>query len=80
MESTDIMAFAGVIAACVGVIKTFQLFDEKWNPLVAIALAAIFVLSPKPVQDVITAILVLGLTASGHYHYNKNRPGKGDPS
>ncbi|KIL35184.1 hypothetical protein SD71_16305 [Cohnella kolymensis] len=76
MDSQDIMACAGVIAACVGVVKTFKLFEPKYLPLVAIAMAAIFVLSPAPVQNAITAILVLGLTASGQYQYSKNREGK----
>lgn len=75
-DSTDIMAFAGVIAATVGVIKSLSLFEDKWNPLIALLIAAIFVLSPEAVRQIITAILVLGLTASGHYHYNKNKTTK----
>ncbi|MFD1957340.1 hypothetical protein ACFSL6_25030 [Paenibacillus thailandensis] len=73
MEVTnDILTLAALVAAYVGVAKGFGLSD-KWTHLIAIAIASVFVMVPDYIQSKIILISVIGLTASGAYHYTKKR-------
>lgn len=74
--TNDILTLAALVAAYVGVTKYFGL-PEKYTHLVALAVAAIFVLVPEVVQAKITLISVIGLTASGAYQYVKKRDNGG---
>lgn len=74
MEFTnDIMSLAALVAAFVGVARGFGITD-KWTHLVALIVAAIFVLVPDAVQAKLTLVAIVGLTASGAYNYVKKRP------
>lgn len=74
----DVLALAALVAAYVGVAKGFGL-PAKYTHLVALAVAALFVLVPESVRASIIAISVVGLTASGAYNYTKRRtPSGGD--
>lgn len=77
--ATDIMSLAAIVAAFVGVAKGFGLAD-KWTHLVALVIAAAFVLVPDPVSAKLTLVSVIGLTASGAYHYSKKTSGGGGGS
>lgn len=68
----DILTIAALVAAYVGVVKGFGI-NEKYTHLVALIVAAAFVLVPDSVQSVIMKISVIGLTASGAYQYVKKR-------
>ncbi|MNI97378.1 hypothetical protein D3C73_1560170 [compost metagenome] len=66
----DILTLAALVAAYVGVVKGFGL-PRKWTHLVAIAVAAVFVLLSDVAQEKLALISVVGLTASGAYNYTK---------
>lgn len=70
----EILQLAALVAAFVGVAKGFGL-TERWTHVAALLFAALFVLVPDQVQDKITLISVVGLTASGAYQYVKKREG-----
>lgn len=68
----DILTLAALVAAFVGVTKAYGV-PSKHSSLIAIVVAAIFVLVPPAVQEKIIVISTIGLTASGAYSYVKNR-------
>jgi predicted metal-binding membrane protein len=68
----QILQLAALVAAYVGVVKGFGL-PERWTHLVALIVAAVFVLVPDVVREKITLISLVGLTASGAYQYVKKR-------
>lgn len=70
--ANDILTLAALVAAYVGVAKGFGL-NDKWTHLVALLVAAVFVLVPDFVQTKVIVISVIGLTASGAYNYTKKR-------
>ena len=74
--SNDILTLAALVAAYVGVVKGFGL-GEKWTHAVALGIAAVFVLVPDAIQSALATISVVGLTASGAYHYTKKRADDG---
>lgn len=71
----DILTVAAIVAAYVTVFKGFKLIPNKFLPLVALAVAAIFVLVPNGVQDKLIVISTIGLSAAGVYELSR---GKGD--
>lgn len=72
--SDDILTLAAIVAAFVGVARGFGISD-KWTHLVALVVAAVFVLIPEQAQIKLTLISVVALTASGAYSYVKKRDG-----
>lgn len=74
--ANDILTLAALVAAYVGVAKGFGL-GEKYTHVVALIVAAIFVLVPDYIQTELITISVIGLTASGAYQYAKTRKGGG---
>ena len=72
--ATDIMSLAAVVAAYVGVIKNYGI-DSKHSHVIALVIAAVFVLVPEVVQQKLLLISVIGLTASGAYQYVKKGGG-----
>jgi Sec-independent protein secretion pathway component TatC len=75
MEFTDeILQIAAVVAALVGILKAYNV-DSKHNHIAALVIAAVFVLVPQSIQDIMLKISLIGLTASGAYHYTKKREG-----
>ena len=66
----DLLALAALVAAWVGFVRGFGLQD-KYTHLVAIAIAAIFVLVPDAISDQIVTISIVGLSATGAYQYTK---------
>lgn len=72
MIENDILTLAAIVAAFVGVVKGFGL-QAKYSPAVALVISAIFVLVPPRMQSTLITICIIGLTASGAYHYTKNR-------
>jgi choline-glycine betaine transporter len=71
----DILTLAALVAAFVGVAKGYGL-PAKHNSLLAIVVAAVFVLVPDQVRIAIITIATVGLTASGAYSYTKRKEGK----
>lgn len=73
MEITsDVLQLAAVVAAVVGILKGYNI-DPKHNHVIALFVAAVFVLVPTVVQEKMILIAVVGLTASGAYHYTKSK-------
>ena len=70
--ATDILSLAAVVAAYVGVVKAYGV-DPKHSHVIALAIAAVFVLVPEFIQQKLLAISIVGLTASGAYNYIKKR-------
>lgn len=70
--ATDIVSLAAVVAAFVGVAKSYGV-DSKHSHAIALLIAALFVLVPEAIQTKLLLISVIGLTASGAYNYTKNR-------
>jgi predicted metal-binding membrane protein len=68
--ANDVLTLAALVAAYVGVVKTFGL-PKKYTHLVALGVAAVFVMIPEAAQDKLALISVIGLTASGAYNYTK---------
>jgi hypothetical protein len=75
MTNEMIITVSALVAAYVGVIKSFKLLPNKYLPLVSLVVAAAFVFSPAAIQDKIILISVIGLTASGVYGMTKNKDG-----
>ena len=72
--ATDILSLAAVVAAYVGVVKGYGI-NPKHSHVIALAIAALFVLVPGWIQEKLLLISVVGLTASGAYQYTKKRNG-----
>lgn len=75
MDENFILQCAALVAAYVGVAKSFGL-EEKWTHPTALIIAAVFVLIPDFMRDKLTIISIIGLTASGAYQYVKKRDEK----
>lgn len=73
----DILATAALVAAFVGVGKSYGI-NPKHSSIIALVIAAVIVLVPDGVREKIILISTIGLTASGAYSYTKNRGGGGD--
>lgn len=63
---------APIVAAYVGIAKEFQV-PSRYNHLLSLAVATVFVLVPPALQQTLTTISVIGLTASGLYHFTKKK-------
>lgn len=75
MDFTDeMLQLATIVAALVGVLKAYGV-DPKHNHLAALLIASVFVLSPQFISDYMVKISIIGLMASGAYHYVKKRDG-----
>lgn len=72
--ATDILSLAAVVAAYVGVVKGYGI-NPKHSHVIALAIAALFVLVPGWIQQKLLLVSVVGLTASGAYQYVKKRDG-----
>lgn len=69
-----IAMLAPIVAAIVGIAKEFKV-PAKYNHLISLLIAAIFVLSPESLRMSLVLISVIGLSASGIYHFSKKRGG-----
>ncbi|QJD86728.1 hypothetical protein [Cohnella herbarum] len=63
---------APIVAAYVGIAKEFRIPSQYYH-LISLLIAALFVLVPSHVQQTLTTISIIGLTASGVYHFTKKR-------
>jgi predicted metal-binding membrane protein len=70
---TDILTLSALVAAYVGVFKGFKLLPTKYLPLVALGVAAVFVLMPDAAQSKLILISSIGLGAAGAYSLIKNK-------
>ncbi len=74
--STDmIMTVSAIVAAYVAVFKAFKILDTRFLPIVALVIAAYFVLIPEAWYLKSIIISTIGLTASGVYSMTKNKEG-----
>lgn len=67
----DILTLAALVAAYVGVAKLLGM-PVKYSSILALVIAAIFVLVPDVWREKIIIISTIGLTATGAYEYAKN--------
>ncbi|MFC4302996.1 hypothetical protein [Cohnella boryungensis] len=73
ISMTDQVALlAPIVAAYVGIAKEFRV-PSRYYHLVSLLIAAVFVLVPHVIQQTLTTISIVGLTASGVYHFTKKR-------
>jgi hypothetical protein len=70
----DILTLAALVAAYVGVAKLLGM-PVKYSSILALLIAAVFVLVPDVIRDKIVTISTVGLTAAGTYQYAKNKNG-----
>lgn len=76
MTNEMIFATMAIITAIVAYIKKFNLIPTKYLPVVAIGLAAIFVLVPPNVYGILFTVCMIGLGATGFYHTTQNKGDK----
>lgn len=69
----DILTLSALVGAYVGVFKAFKILHTKYLPLVALGVAAVFVLSPPLVQGKLILISTVGLGSVGLYQLIKNK-------
>ncbi|QMV42975.1 hypothetical protein [Cohnella cholangitidis] len=67
-----VIMLAPIVAAYVGIAKEFRVPSQYYH-LISLLIAAVFVLVPSSVQQTLTTISIIGLTASGVYHFTKKR-------
>ncbi|WP_010495100.1 hypothetical protein [Paenibacillus elgii] len=85
-QFNDIATLAALVAACVGVLKglatgtPYEALAGRLAPLVAVLVAAVFVLVPAEIREKIIVISVVSLTASGAYTFTKKRTDVPGPS
>jgi predicted metal-binding membrane protein len=73
----EILTLAAIVASYVAVFKGFKLVDNKYLPLVSLAVAAVFVLVPAAVQTKLIIISTIGLSAAGVYELARGKVGAG---
>lgn len=74
--NSDMLTLAALVAAYVGVFKGFKILPPKYLPLVALGVAAVFILTPAAAQQKLILISTVGLGASGVYQMTKNKGDK----
>ncbi|WP_239616138.1 hypothetical protein [Cohnella mopanensis] len=67
-----VIMLAPIVAAYVGIAKEFSV-PSRYYHLISLLIATVFVLVPNTVQQTLTTISIIGLTASGVYHFTKKR-------
>ncbi|MGE7828953.1 hypothetical protein [Paenibacillus sp. NPDC093718] len=67
--TNEVLMLAAVVTSYVGVIKGYGV-NKKHNHLIALLIAAIFVLVPTNIKEILTLVSVIGLTASGAYNFS----------
>jgi predicted metal-binding membrane protein len=73
MDNEMIITVSAIVASYVTVFKSFNLVDNKFLPLVALVIAAIFVLVPREVYEKLVLISTIGLGAAGVYQMTKRK-------
>lgn len=73
MSNEMIMTVSAIVTAYVAVIKAFELMDNKFLPLAALVIAAVFVLVPADVYEKLITISTIGLISSGVYRMAKGK-------
>lgn len=73
MTNEMIITVSAIVAAYVTVFKSFKLIDNRFLPLVSLAIAATFVLSPEYMYSKLVLISTIGLGAAGVYHMTSNK-------
>ena len=68
----QVIMLAPIVAAYVGIAKEFRVPSQYYH-FISLLNATAFVLVPLPVQQTLTTISIIGLTASGLYHFTKKR-------
>jgi predicted metal-binding membrane protein len=71
MNNEMIITISAIVASYVTVFKSFNLVDTKFLPLVALVIAAVFVLVPNVVYEKLVLISTIGLGAAGVYQMTK---------
>ncbi|QGQ96162.1 hypothetical protein EHS13_15400 [Paenibacillus psychroresistens] len=71
MNNEMIITISAIVASYVTVFKSFNLVDTKFLPLVALMIAAVFVLVPNVVYEKLVLISTIGLGAAGVYQMTK---------
>ncbi|TMV48120.1 hypothetical protein FE783_19400 [Paenibacillus mesophilus] len=75
--TNDILMLAAVVTSYVGILKAYGV-PSKHNHLFSLAIAAVFVLVSDHIQQILLTVSLVGLTASGAYHYSKGQNRNGD--
>jgi predicted metal-binding membrane protein len=73
MDNEMIITVSAIVASYVTVFKSFNLVDNKFLPLVALAIAALFVLVPRELYEKLVLISTIGLGAAGVYQMTKRK-------
>ncbi len=73
----EVALLAPIVAAYAGVVKEFRV-PSRYYHLVSLLIATVFILVPQHVQQTLATISIIGLTASGVYHFTKKREVQSD--
>jgi predicted metal-binding membrane protein len=73
MDNEMIITISAIVASYVTVFRSFNLIDNKFLPLIALAIAAVFVLVPREVYEKLVLISTIGLGAAGVYQMTKRK-------
>lgn len=71
MDNEMIITVSAIVASYVTVLKAFNLVDTRFLPLIALVIAAVFVLVPREVYEKLVLISTIGLGAAGVYQLTK---------
>lgn len=73
MDNEMIITVSAIVASYVAVFKAFNLVDNRFLPLIALGIAAVFVLVPSGIYDKLIQISTIGLGAAGVYQMTKRK-------
>lgn len=73
----EVALLAPIVAAYVGIAKEFRV-PSRYYHLVSLLIATVFILVPDGIKQTLTTISLVGLTASGVYHFTKKREEQSD--
>jgi predicted metal-binding membrane protein len=73
MDNEMIITVSAIVASYVTVFKAFNLVDNRFLPLIALGIAAVFVLVPSGIYDKLIQISTIGLGAAGVYQMTKRK-------
>jgi len=73
MDNEMIITVSAIVDSYITVFKAFNLVDNRFLPLIALGIAAVFVLVPSGIYDKLIQISTIGLGAAGVYQMTKRK-------
>jgi len=73
MDNEMVITVSAIVASYVTVFRAFKLVDNRFLPIIALSIAAVFVLVPREVYEKLVLISMIGLGAAGVYQMTKKK-------